>query len=185
MQEVWCTNRAVTAKGTISSRFEGPLIRSLVGFAFKYLWQTCGPARQCSTVLTCGPARQCSTVLTCGPARQCTTILTCTLMVDCPWCLPRTAPRWFYCAYCWWVWALLMQFLPNFVSSVTSTDDTNKILMFADKTTIKNCPMVGDQQAIDPPHLVHGKGTSATHRVPPPKRSRDQQWRLTPCVRCW
>jgi len=57
--------------------------------------------------------------------KQCTTALTCTLIVACPWCLPRTAPRWFCCAYCWWFWALLMQCLPNFVSSATSTDETN------------------------------------------------------------
>ena len=31
----------------------------------------------------------------------------------------------------------------------------------------KNCPTVGDQQAINPPHFVNGKGTSAAHIVPP------------------
>jgi hypothetical protein len=51
------------------------------------------------------------------------------------------------------------------------------MLVFADKTTNKNCPMVGDRQAIDPPHIVNDKGTSAAHGVPPPKRSRDQNER--------
>jgi len=60
-----------------------------------------------------------------------------------------------------------MQFLPNFVSSMKSTHETKNILVFADKTANKNCPMMGDQQAIDPPHVVNGKGTSAAHGVTP------------------
>ena len=159
--KVLCTNCAVTAKGTISSNFWRPCTK-------KSLWTL--PPRFCGKHID-------------WPARQCPTVITYTLIVDCPWCLPRAAPRWFFYAYCWWLWALLTQFLQNFVSSVTSTDETNNILLFADKTTNKNCPMVGDQQAIDPPHAVNGKGTSAAHAVP--NQSHDQQWRLTPGVCCW
>jgi len=144
--KVLCTNCAVTAKGTISSNFWRPCTK-------KSLWTL--PPRFCGKHID-------------WPARQCPTVITYTLIVDCPWCLPRAAPRWFFYAYCWWLWALLTQFLQNFVSSVTSTDETNNILLFADKTTNKNCPMVGNQQAIDPPHTVNGKGTSAAHAVPQP-----------------
>ena len=49
---------------------------------------------------------------------------------------------------------------------MTSTDETNNILLFADKTSNKNFPVVGDQ-ALDPPHLVNSKGTSAAEGVPP------------------
>ena len=124
------------AKAQFPAGFEGHLKRSPCGLYLQMLWQTCGPARQCPTVLTC------------------------TL------CLPWTAARWFLYAYCWWLSALLIQFLPNFVSPVTSTAETNNILVFADKTANKNCPIVGDQQALDPPHAVNCKGTSAAHAVP-------------------
>jgi hypothetical protein len=50
---------------------------------------------------------------------------------------------------------------------VTNTDESNNILVFADKTTNRNCPMMGDQQEIDPPHIVNDKGTVAAHGVPP------------------
>ena len=58
------------------------------------------------------------------PARQSPTALTFTLMVDCPWCLPWTEWHWFFYPYCWWLSALLTQFLPNIVSSMTSTLET-------------------------------------------------------------
>jgi hypothetical protein len=79
--------------------------------------------------------------------------------------------------------ALLTQFLPNFVSSLTTTHETINILVFTHKTTNKNCRKVGDQQAIDSPHIVNGKRTSTAQGVP--TQSRDPQWRLTPCVCCW
>jgi hypothetical protein len=97
------------------------------------------------------------------PTRQSSTALTCTLSVDCPWRLPRTAPHWFFYPYCWWLSARLTQFLHIFDSSMKRTHETNNILVFADKTTNRNCHMVGAQQAIDPPHVLGGNSTS----VPP------------------
>jgi hypothetical protein len=138
-------NRAVTAKGTILSGFKHHLRRSPCGFCLQDFVANMLIDLPDSTL----------------------TVISYILMVDCPWCPPRTAPRWFFYAYCWWLWALLTQFLPNVVSSVRSTDETNNILLFADKTTNKNCRMVGDQRAIDPPHAVNGKTTSAVRGVPP------------------
>ena len=38
--------------------------------------------------------------------------------------------------------------------------------LFADKSTKRDCPIVGDQKAIDPPHVVNGEVISAAHGVP-------------------
>ena len=64
---------------------------------------------------------------------------------------------------------------------MTSTHETKNVLLFADKTSDRNCPMMGDQQVIDPPQVLSGKGTSAAHGAPP-KWSIDQERRLTPRV---
>jgi hypothetical protein len=88
------------------------------------------------------------------PVRQCPTVLKYTVMVFCLCCLSWTAPRWFCCAYCWWLSAVLTQFLLNVFSSMTRNYETNNILVFADKTTNQNCPMLGDQQAIDLSHSL-------------------------------
>jgi hypothetical protein len=50
---------------------------------------------------------------------------------------------------------------------MTSTQETINILVFADKTTNRNCHMLGDQQAVDPSHVLSCEGTSDAHGVPP------------------
>ena len=53
------------------------------------------------------------------------------------------------------------------VSTFDANSTKRYILVFAVKTTNRNCLMVGDQQAINPPHIVNRKVTSAAHGVPP------------------
>ena len=101
----------------------------------------------------------------CGPAIQSPTVVTYTLTMDCPYCLPWTAPLWFCCAYCWCLWALLTQFLPNFVSSMTITHERNNTVCWS----IYEQKLSHDEWSAGnyPPHAVNCKGTSAAHAVPP------------------
>jgi hypothetical protein len=47
--------------------------------------------------------------------------------------------------------------------------------LFADRTTNRNCPMVGDQQTIDPTQVVNGKGTSAANVIPPTRHMTNNE----------
>jgi len=52
-------------------------------------------------------------------------------------------------------------------SCMISTHETKIYQLFANKSTNRYFPMVGDQQTIEPPNVVQGNGTSAAHAVPP------------------
>jgi hypothetical protein len=132
-------------KAQFSSTFWRPFNKkSLWTLPPKILWQICGPARQCPTVLTFK--------LLCGlplvSTTDCTTLIHLFLLLVTVNTFDTISTK--FCLICgehWW--------------------DKKIHHMFADQTTNTNYPMVFDQQAVNPPHVVNSKGTPAAHGVPP------------------
>jgi hypothetical protein len=114
------------------------------------------------------------------PARQSPTTLTYTLSVKRPWCLPWTATHWSFYPYCCWFWH---NFYKHFLLRDKQTRGNQYI-----SVCLQNY-----YQKLS--HVGWSAGNRSSKRFnwwgyiscswSPPKRSRDQQWKLTPCVCCW
>jgi hypothetical protein len=68
-------------------------------------------------------------------------------------------------------------------SSVKRTDETNNLSTVCRTNYKQKFPMMGNQQALDPAHIVNGKGTVAVHEVPA-KWSYNQEGMPPPIVSC-